>query len=186
MARAPKAIVIQFRDDGSVLEPATGELYAIGLAEGEERHAAWKAAGGADSETQRALQAALDEHPDFQAHLEALKAEREALLSDRVYGQAVWMINEAFRECRAKKDRAGMLDCVRMRLKAAEGIARMWEKTLPAPETAKNDGNSPKPAAPVGKPSEKSPQSTRNPDQLRSLLLAKGVKTASLEDEEAA
>ncbi len=180
----PKAeIVVTIDEDGSILEPPIAELYALCLADGVEPEKAWKNAGGADSERQRQLRAALDENPGFQARIKALEIDRSRALVDEVYGQAIWMINQAFRECRAKRDRTGMLQCTQMRLDAAKGVARLAERER---NSAKPGDNGTQPARPVGRPSEESPQSGRNMDEIRRALVEKGVTLAAREDEDEA
>lgn len=179
-------IVIAIAEDGMIAEPAMGEFYACCIADGETPSQAWTSAGGVQSARQLELKAALDEHPGVQARIEALKVQKVEDLKDKVYGPAIWMIDIAFRECRAKRDRGGMMECVKMRLQASQGVARMQEKAsgpvtpgLPSLETGKTP-------ALVGKPTEKSPQSTRNVGAIRQALLEKGLNVAPNEDDDEA
>lgn len=179
----PEEIVVEVAEDGTILEPPIAELYAIAIVDGDPPDKAWKTAGGATSERQMILKGVLDTHAGFKARVDALAAERHEVAKDKIFGQAVWMIAQGFREARAKHDRPQMLEYAKLRLQAAQGVSRLHEKTLPPPEKA---DEAPRARNPVGKPAEKSPQSTRNMDDLRAALLQKGMRQAPGEDEEAA
>lgn len=167
-------------DDGTLLEPPIAELYAMAIVDGEDTASAWRTAGGANSERHLVLKGVLDTHAGFKARVDALAIERAEVAKDKIFGQAVWMIAQGFREARAKRDRPQMLEYAKLRLQAAQGVAKMHEKTIIPLQAAEN---SPQTGAKVpngvGKPTEKSPQSTRSMDDIRSALRNRGLKVVA-------
>lgn len=158
---------------GYIVSPAIAEAYAVNLAEGDHDHAAWKSAGGSDSASQKELKGLIDNDPAFRAYVDDLTAANARARQDTVYGEAIVMINLTFREARAKRDKPTVVEMVKLRMQAAQGVARLYEKTLPPPEKPETEA---KPTRSVGKPTAESPQSSRNPGQLRQELIDKGMK----------
>lgn len=180
-AKSYTADQILIGDDGTIIEPRIGELYAMAIAEGEDSTSAWKASGGSSTAYHAAMRSALDTHAGFKARVDALAAERAEVTKDAIYGKAIWMIEQGFRESRAKRDRGEMMEYAKLRLQAAQGVAKLQEQLARAAEAT---GGGPRPANPVGKPTEKSPQSTRGMDDIRTALREKGLKLVPKAEDE--
>lgn len=170
----PHDFKLKFTEDGVIGFPMVAELYAIALTQGEEPDVAWHNAGGSQSEVMRKMRAAIEADPEWQPYLDRLMVVHMQNLADPVFGEAICLINIAFKEARAKRMRNDMMEMVKLRLRAAEGVADREARVLKAAERA-TPSPDPEPKRPVGKPAAESPQSKVDTRDMRQRLLDKGV-----------
>lgn len=160
-------------EDGS-LKRQKAERFALNLADGLTATEAWYVAYDkhpqANSSRQLELRRHFEQDPVFKLRVEHLMAEKEAVMSDGVFGNAMWMATQLWRRGVCEGDS-------QMMQKAADLTFRLSEKMAPPPEGGAPAGRGP------GKPSAENPQSRRNPAQIKQALMDLGNKP-SLADAE--
>jgi hypothetical protein len=188
MARAPKAenYALEFDEMGAISMPAMGEVYASGLAEDLGEREAWTQAGGAQSEKSLALKAKMDSDPLFQSRVETLREVRKEQLADPLFGEAIAMINLAYRDARSRRHREDTLEMVKLRLRASESCAthrlnlKRLELQANGPEKPSMGPETPAPKGKVGAPALDPPKNASNRPAIRSELMKMAPKKATV------
>lgn len=148
--------------DGAIGNPKL-ERYALFLVDDVPGPDAWRAIGKRNEGGSMAYRRVVESHPVFQARLADLKAEKERLMTDELFGETKWMAAQMWREARCTANSTMMQKAAEFRMKIMEREVALAEK----------DGGS-LPGKP-GKPSIENPQTVAAVDDLKSRLIAAGV-----------
>lgn len=156
------------------------ERMALFLADEVSQGDAWNAVGGHNHGESVRYRRKILVHPVFITRLEGLMAERAKLLEDPVFGDARWQISQLWRHACSCGDLAVMKESTQMQLRLSQ---LMYQAGLQ--ETGpENPGNAPEEAVSgrgPGRPPKESAQTKRNPNDIKQLLLDKGVSLADAE-----
>lgn len=158
----PDALRIHIQADGSISRPSA-ERMALFMADDIGESDAWKLVGKKNQGGSIAYRQKLVAATVFQSRLAQLKAEKELLMSDAVFGETKWMVQQMWREARATGQATMMQKAVELRMKILEREAAFIDRD-----------SAPTPGRP-GKPSVENPQTSAALEDIRSRLKAVGV-----------
>lgn len=191
MATAPRRTRTTSRitialDESGAIAHEKGELFAINVAAGQTVQKAWLGSGDKTENSGQSLllRKHFEQNALWQARVAELKAERDHLAEDPIWGMATWMVHEVFRFGRAQADLGAMREAAKMRLQIAMKTAPPAPEPPIEPEPAPIAPQEPEKTANVGAPLVQSPQSVSRQSELRAKLLTKGVKNLPIPVEE--